>query len=136
MKKAISVTLIGAYSFILSLVFYIISAVEGYYPDDYGTSIAYGNKDCFVFCVMCFFILALGVYMIYMDYKGLENHYVIPLVVIVDSVIPALYCLAMGIKNAIKGKACVSYFCMMGLALTVLVLGVCLLLEVKKRESK
>jgi len=132
MKKGIAVTSISAYVFISALVYYIISAVESYYDDGFGVSIAYGNKDILMICIMSLFVIALGILYIYEAKKSVKYSYVTNLVISLDGALGFFYFLAMAIKKSIKGETNSVYYVLAGLGLLVLLAGAFFLLEERK----
>ena len=62
MKKAIALTLSGFYGGICFLVYYIISAIKATSGDEYGASIAGGNRDLLVLSIIFLFLGAYGLY--------------------------------------------------------------------------
>ena len=59
--KSIGILLSSGISFLFALIAYIITAINGYYPDDYGVSFLYGNKDLLVITMVFFVVTLLGV---------------------------------------------------------------------------
>jgi hypothetical protein len=72
MKKAIITLVGGSLSFIVSLVFYIISAVQSAYDDGYGVSLSYGDKSLLTIVIVSLIVIGLGIAYFYESKKGSE----------------------------------------------------------------
>lgn len=134
-KSTWALSSVSLFCFVASLVYYIISAVESFYQDDYGTSVSYGNKDLLILVIITFFFLMMSVYFIYQDTKKAGYNNVGFWTLVFNSVIGGIYCLSTGIKKAVKGTPCDIYFVLLGLCLLICLLGVTLVLDSKSKKE-
>lgn len=58
--KSVGILLSSGISLIVALTAYIITALNGYYPDEEGKSMLYGNKDLLIIAMVSFLLLLLG----------------------------------------------------------------------------
>lgn len=106
MKKGIALTLSGLYSGICLLVYYIISAVKATSGDEFGTSIAGGNRDLLVLSIILLFIGAYGIYcLILSKKKKTENPYYFPFLLTAIGGIGFFYFLGVTIGNGQEGTS-------------------------------
>lgn len=104
MKKGIAFALSGLYSGLCFLIYYIISAVKATSSDEYGASIAGGNRDYLVLAIVLLFLGAYGIYCIVLaKKKKSENLYYFPFLLTADGGIGFFYFLGVAIGNGQEG---------------------------------
>ncbi len=104
MKKAIALTLSGFYGGICFLVYYIISAIEATSGDEYGASIAGGNRDLLVLSIIFLFLGAYGLYcLLFALKKKTENPCYFPFLLMSIGAIGFFYFLGVAISNGQEG---------------------------------
>lgn len=76
MKKTnIFIVLIGLVGFLICASVYIASAIKSFEADGFGFSIAYGNKDYFMWAILFLVLFFIGLVRIVNSLKRVENRY-------------------------------------------------------------
>lgn len=138
MKKGIALTLSGLYGGICFLVYYIISAVKATSGDEYGMSIAGGNRDLLVLSIILLFVGAYGIYCLLLSKKQKsENPYYFPFLLVADGAIGFFYFLGVAIGNGQEGISLASPLLIAIFFLIPLGIGIWdLVTEVKKSSNQ
>lgn len=123
MKKGLAFIIGGGVSFAVSLTFYIISAVQSAYGDEYGTSLSYGNRDLLVLSLLSLCLVALGIALVREGKLGKDSPLAEPGVFSLMGSLATLYTLGRGIKLAIKGSDSALYFCLFAFAASLTALA-------------
>lgn len=101
--KPLGILLTNGIGFLVSLIAYIITGINGYYPDDYGTSYLYGDKNLLVITLVFLTLSLLGVILTINTIKNKKTQeYIFPVFLTAASLIFAILMLAIVLKP-IKG---------------------------------
>lgn len=105
MKRALSYLVTSAYGLISFFVLYLISAIKGSESDEWGNSIAYGNKSYLVICIIFFIFTIYGIYALTKCLKNeTEDKSFLSLLTSTSLFIGFAYLLGLTINNGLKGE--------------------------------
>lgn len=105
MKRALSYLVTSAYGLISFFVLYLISAIKGSESDEWGNSIAYGNKSYLVICIIFFIFTIYGIYALTKCLKKeKEDKSFLSLLTSTSLFIGFAYLLGLTINNGLKGE--------------------------------
>lgn len=121
--KSIGILLSSGISFLLALVAYIITAINGYYPDDYGVSFLYGNKDLLVITMVFFVVTLLGVLLLMNVLKKKTQEQLFPIFLTAASAIFGMFMLSSVLKPIVEGNAVVGLAYIISIVSTLLALA-------------
>lgn len=122
--KSIGILLSSGISFLFALIAYIITAINGYYPDDYGVSFLYGNKDLLVI-TMVFFVVTLLSVLLLMNVlkKKKTQEQLFPIFLTAASAIFGMFMLSSVLKPIVEGNAVVDLAYIISIVSTLLALA-------------
>lgn len=122
--KSIGILLSSGISFLLALIACIITAINGYYPDDYGVSFLYRNKDLLVITMVFFVVTLLGVLLLMNVLKKKKTQeQLFPIFLTAASAIFGMFMLSSVLKPIVEGNAVVGLAYIISIVSTLLALA-------------
>lgn len=105
MKRALSYLVTSSFGLISFFVLYLISAIKGSESDEWGNSIAYGNKSYLVICIIFFLFTIYGIYALTKSLKKeQEDKSFLSLLTSTSLFIGCAYLFGLTINNGLKGE--------------------------------
>lgn len=107
--KPVGILVTSGIGFLISLIAYIITAVNGYYPDNDGVSFLCGSKDLLVISMVLFILVILGVALLVNTIQNKKTQeYVLPTFLTAASAIFGIFMLTLVLAPMEEGALAVT----------------------------